>query len=423
MSYTFKQVKTTDVDDFSKDNGIFFQTSNWCRFRRIFKPAAFLGFEDNTTTVLSCIIYKLPIYLTPFSIGYITRGFVCDYSNTSLVKDFVDYLKDYCKKHHIVYLIFDPLADYKINFVQPEEDKDIDKFFTSLGFIKNNGILLQPPTNYKLKIKKETNIEIEKNRIYDIFPVKLKNDIQISKDRGVVVERYKKNELDFAVKIFYDLLLETTSKKGFGHRDFNYYMNFARSLEDYVTIYLYKYNAEKDISYTEKVIIDVENQLKHINEEISDPITTDKKRERLEQKRKEAEKQLSATKKRLETAKQHTDNPYISASFFIKMGNKAYNFYGANSTALRDLKLTANYWDMIEDSLDGKVETFNMGGTLKLDTEDIKKDHMYKLYQYKCQYNGEFSEFPGEYFLIFNKKLFNLFNNKLNYFRRIIFKF
>jgi peptidoglycan pentaglycine glycine transferase (the first glycine) len=200
-------------------------------------------------------------------------------------------------------------------------------------------------------------------------------------------------------------------------------MNFASSLEDYVIIYLYRYNAEKDIIYTENIIHEVENQLKRINDEISDPVTTDKKRERLEPKKKEAEKQLNATKKRQETTKMHIDNPYVSASFYIKMGNKAYNFYGANAAALRDLKLTANYWDMIEDSLDGRIETFNMGGTLKMDTDDIKKDKMYELYQYKCQYNGEFSQFPGEYFLIFNKKLFNLLNNKLNYFRRIIFKF
>ena len=63
------------------------------------------------------------------------------------------------------------------------------------------------------------------------------------------------------------------------------------------------------------------------------------------------------------------------------MGNKAYNFYGANAGALRELKLTANYWDMIKDSLDGQVTTFNMGGTLELNTDELKKDPMYELYQ------------------------------------------
>ncbi|MDF2686543.1 MAG: FemAB family protein, partial [Clostridia bacterium] len=128
MTYEFKQVKIADVDDFAIKNGIFFQTSNWCKFRRIFKPIAFLGFKDHET-VLSCIIYKLPVYLTPFSVGYITRGFVCDYSNTELVEEFVGYLKEYCKKHHLVYLIFDPFTDFKIEFNPPAEDKDIDKIF------------------------------------------------------------------------------------------------------------------------------------------------------------------------------------------------------------------------------------------------------------------------------------------------------
>ena len=104
------------------------------------------------------------------------------------------------------------------------------------------------------------------------------------------------------------------------------------------------------------------------------------------------------------------------------MGNKAYNFYGANSAALRELKLTANYADMLEDSLDGKVSSFNMGGTLRLDTENIKDDKMYELYQYKKQYGGEFVEMPGEFFLVINRKAFNILNGKLNYFRRIIYR-
>ena len=56
-------------------------------------------------------------------------------------------------------------------------------------------------------------------------------------------------------------------------------------------------------------------------------------------------------------------------------------------------------------------------------TDELKKDPMYELYQYKCMYHGEFVEMPGEYFLIRSPKLFELFHNKLRYFRRMVFHF
>lgn len=69
------------------------------------------------------------------------------------------------------------------------------------------------------------------------------------------------------------------------------------------------------------------------------------------------------------------------------------------------------------------MTTFNMGGTLKLNTEDIKKDSMYDLYLYKKQYGGEFVQMPGEFFLIRDRKKYEFFHKKLNYFRRMVYHF
>jgi len=363
----------------------------------------------------------LPVYLTPFSIGYITRGFVCDYSNRELVAEFTSFLRDYCTKKHIVYVIFDPFCDYRIDFGDLSDDNMVT-FLESIGYEKNLTGTLQPRTNYRLLLNSKNEIDDERKRIEEGFTVHLKNDIKFSHDRGVTLELCKGDDLARGIEIFYRLLVETTEKKGFGRRNLDYYLRFADSLKDFVSVYLYKYNYEKDKEYTDEVLKQAALRLKALTDEHEDPNTTEQKRLRLEPKIKEAKKQINATIKRLEISKKYENCPYLSASFFIKMGNKAYNFYGANSGALRELKLTANYADMIKDSVDGKVTTFNMGGTLKLDTENIKDDRMYELYQYKKQYGGEFVEMPGEFFLIINRKAFELLNGKLNYFRRIIFR-
>ena len=419
--YRFDITDVGNIDAFAIENGIFQQTSYWASFRSFMKPHAFLGYDEDGRTVLSCLMLCLPVYLTPFSIGYITRGFVCNYADKVLVAEFTAYLKEYCAKKHIVYVIFDPYCDYRINF-EDMRTENMVSFFESLGYEKNNVGVLQPRTNYRLLLDPNNDISEERKRIANGFTVHLKNDIKFSHDRGVKLELCEGENLDRGVRIFYDLLVETTEKKGFGRRNLNYYLRFADSLKDYVSIYLYKYDYQKDKEYTDEVLKQAALKLKNLTDEYDDPNTTEQKRLRLEPKIREAKKQISATIKRVEIANKYSDCPYLSASFFIKMGNKAYNFYGANSAALRELKLTANYADMIDNSVDGKVSTFNMGGTLKLDTDNIKDDKMYELYQYKKQYGGEFVEMPGEFFLVINRKMFELLNGKLNYFRRIVFR-
>ena len=418
--YTFTETGKHAVDEFAVANGIFQQTSYWADFRRIFKPTAFIG-SDGQKTVLSCLMLRLAVPCTPYSIGYITRGFVCDYKNTQLVREFTEYLKAYMRKKHVVYAIFDPMCDYKVDFEISQPD--INELFLSLGYVKNTGVCMQPQTNYRVLYDVNNDIDSERRRIFDAFAPRLRNDIAISHDRGVICERASGRDLDRAVEIFYNLLLETTKKKGFGHRSLDYYRRFALSLKDFVTIYLYKYDSAKDIAYTEDIIKSCTEHLARIDAELADPATTDKKKERLAPKRKEVVKQLTATEARLKVAQSLRHDPYISASFYIRMGDKAYNFYGANAAALRDLRLTANYWDMMYDSVDGTVSSFNMGGTLKLNSDDIKHDKTYDLYQYKRQYTGQLVQFPGEYFLINNRRLFELLHNKLNYFRRIVFRF
>lgn len=416
----FKTVPIEEAHRFGEQNGIFSQTKYWAKFRSLFRTVSFVGTEDGTT-VLSGILYRLPIYGTFWSVGYMTRGFVCDWTDTELVRSFTEYLKHYCKKHRIIYVILDPWCDRKVDFQEPEYD--VCALLEELGYQKNEDHPLQPKTNYRLNIDASADPEEEKKRIYSQFADKLTNGITSSRERGVTAHRFQGNQLEDGIRVFYRLLLETTEKKGFGHRDEAYYQKFAKQLEKYVTIYLWKYHYETDTAYTKKALKQAEDRLNAILNEMQDPKTTPQRSARLEPRRKDAEEQLTALQNRLKTAEKYKDDPYISAAFYIKVGNKAYNLYGANAAALRELKLSADYWDMIEDSIDGTVTSFNMGGTLKLSTEKIKDDPLYDLYLYKKRYGGEFVEMPGEYHLILDQKKYEFFHNKLNYFRRIIFRF
>ena len=248
--YTFRPVPVKEAGEFGRKNGIFQQTKEWADFRGFYRTSAFMGYEGDEA-VLSCIVYKLKILMTPWAVGYITRGFVGDWEKEGLTEEFTEYLKEFCRKNKIIYVIMDPWCDEKIDFAEPAVS--VRAKLESLGYRRSDGEM-QPRTNYRLHLDPTADPETEKKRLFDRCAVKLRNDINISKDRGVTVHRFRGDTLQEGVKVFYNLLVETTQKKGFGHRDEDYYYRFAKELGDYVTIYLWKYDYERDMIYTHNFV-------------------------------------------------------------------------------------------------------------------------------------------------------------------------
>ena len=418
--FEFREADVKEAGAFGAANGIFWQTAEWAKFRSVFRPVGFVGTE-NGKTVLSCVMLLLPTYLTRWSVGYIPRGFVCDYTNRPLVTAFTEYLKAYLKKRHVAYVVTDPQCDYRVNFEVCETDTRA--LLEGLGYERNNGPMLNPRTNYRLPVGILPDAEEEKKRLYSHFSKRLQGNISTTLARGVTVERCRGDRLPEAVEEFYRLLTVTTEMKGFGRRTGDYYRRMARDLAPYVTIYLYWYHRDADLARLEPEIAALEKRMTEFCRELDAPETPQPRKDRVEKERRETEKQLVAARKHRDIAAKLPEQVCISAHFFLHAGKQTYVLFGGNDPLMRELKLTSTYWDMICDTVDAGAEVFNMGGTLKLDSEDVRQDSEYNLYQYKKQYDGELSEMPGEYFLVENRRMFRLLEYKLRYFRRVVFRF
>jgi len=423
--YTFRIATPQEVDAYSEKKGVFFQTSAWAGFKSKYGKEYIVGEDEKGNVVLSCLLFLIKVKCTPFSIGYAMRGPVCDLANAELLKGFTAFLHSYMKKNRVVYTAIDPYYTYKTDFeVTPEGQQAFDN-------LKNEGYIffpdkahsIQRPTNYKISWDKtKSPAELEKE-IFGKMEKKLRNDIEIAEARGLEPVKFKGDEITEEVfEAFYSLLVATSQLKDFGIRSKEYYVELFAHMKKYITVYFYRYNAETDIKYTQNILDTVRAQLEANRAEAADPNTTPQKRERLAPKEKELVKQLTATEKRLEVTLANKNAGYLSTYLCIRLGEKAHDFYGANSPLLRDLRLTSNYWDMIKDCFNGQCESFDMGGTLRLDTEDIKQDKTYDLYQYKSRYHGALDEFIGEFYLVENKLLYTILHDKIHYLRRVLFR-
>ena len=75
--------------------------------------AHYVGMEDEKNHLLATALLlekKTPL---GYSYMYSPRGFLTDYTNYDLIKEFTTYLKEYMQKNKVIYIKFDPDIKYQ----------------------------------------------------------------------------------------------------------------------------------------------------------------------------------------------------------------------------------------------------------------------------------------------------------------------
>ena len=93
----------------------------------------------------------------------------------------------------------------------------------------------------------------------------------------------------------------------------------------------------------------------------------------------------------------------IAGTLAIWFGDKVWYLYGASSNEHRNLM--PNYllqWNMIQWAVEKKCRIYDFRGV----SGDLSEDNpLYGLYKFKKGFNGDFTEFLGEYDLVLNKSM------------------
>lgn len=98
----------------------------------------------------------------------------------------------------------------------------------------------------------------------------------------------------------------------------------------------------------------------------------------------------------------------IAGTLAFKMGDKAWYIYGASANKARNLM--PNYliqWTMIEWAKENGCTMYDFRGV----PGDVAEDHhLYGLVKFKKGFGGKYTEFIGEYDLVYNKARYALYN-------------
>ncbi|MFO3701824.1 lipid II:glycine glycyltransferase FemX [Staphylococcus felis] len=370
-------------------NGDLLQLTKWGETKKLtgwYAKRIAVGDKGEVKGVGQLLFKKVP--RTPFTLCYVSRGFVVDYTDLKAVRLLLAETIKIAKQEKAYTIKIDP-------------DIEVDKGMTIVQDLKQLGFrhkgfkeglakdYIQPRMTMVTPIDK-TDDEIMKS-----FENRNRSKVRLALKRGTVVERKSREDL----KIFAQLMQETGERDGFLTRDVSYFETIYDALHpdgdaelflvklDPVPV-LQSFKQEREALIKEK-------------EKLSQKETTNKK---IQNKLKDVETKQSKNEElieKLETLKvEHPEGIYLSGALLMFAGHKSYYLYGASSDHYRDFLPNHHMqFAMMQFARDKGAKTYDFGGT---DNQPSKESSHYGLWAFKKAWGTHLSEKIGEFDYVLN---------------------
>ena len=237
-----RELSIFEFDNFAKNHplGSYHQTSNYAlNMSENNYDYDLLGLiDDNNEIVAASLILYRKIGLF-YRYGYAPKGFLIDYYNPSIVKEFTTLLKKYYYKKNFAFIKINPeisigQVDLKTKQIKYNENKIIESTLEGLNFKKLKGNKL-----FEAKIPKYNAILILKNCNLRTVDKRTRNKIRKSTKKGLTLEKGNRESIDILYKFI-------KNKKDYPITHYyNYYNAFSKN--DSIDIFLVKIDFEESL--------------------------------------------------------------------------------------------------------------------------------------------------------------------------------
>lgn len=363
----------------------YFQTVEYANIKNKYKKN-FLGFiNENDNTIMGAVLL-LEKKVWKFKIGIVPGGFLVDYNNDQMFKDFVITLKNYLKTKKFIFLETNNLTTYKMF------DKDGNVIYFDTNIIKLLDELSFKKSNKNITRRVVLETEKTPNETYELFDDITKENIDELSKKGITVYKDENNNLETLSNLTIDgskNLLE------------DYINNFTKE-DNKAEIYFAKIDLEKYINNYRFFLKEEEennDELNNIMQDISiakDDSFIDKKMN--------SDRLITKYNKEITRASnlyaKYPDGLVIGAILIIKNNREIYFLNEAHNKETPDiLHSYLIKWEIIKKYLTEGYKIFNFGNIKNMDSSNLD-------YKFKMGFGGKVYECIGDYDLVINKFLY-----------------
>ncbi len=365
----------------------YFQTVEYANTRPSYQKL-YLGFISEGNNTLMGAVLILENNVGKFKTGIVNGGFLIDYDNDNLFKDFITNLKNYLKSKKYVYVEVSNRTTYKIFDKQGKVlyyDTNIIKILDELSFVKTNKF-----------INREVVIETEKtpNETYKMFNSNTKRNINLALQRAISIYKDENNNIDTLLNLTKDSNAEKIKTL---LKNFNTKNNTAE-------IYFAKIDPEQWVNNYRFLLKEEEKNNDRLNSILQDPKT--KKSNSLITKKMQSDKLIIKYNQEIIKATniytKYPDGAIIGAVLIIKNNREVYFLYEGYNKDLQDFYSSHLIkWEIIKKYLTLGYKIINFGNIKNMNKTNGD-------YLFKMGFGGKVYEYIGTYDLIVNKWLYRL---------------
>ena len=387
--YSYKiGISAEEHDNFAKSSNQtnLLQSSNWAKIKDNWDNERIGFYKDDALVASASILIKaLPL---GFTMLYIPRGPIMDYSDKELVAFVISSLKKYGKTKRSLFIKMDPallLKQYKIG-EEVDENKDT---LTAIDNLKAAGCEWTGRTTTiaeSIQPRFQANVYTQED-MTATFPKHTKRLMKDAIHRGVITSRGTIDD----VKAFADVVALTENRKGVALRNEDYFHKMMETYGDDAYLHLAKVNLPKRLA-------EYKEQLAQIEKDLSETAEHQKKRlTKLTQQKNSVTKYIT----------EFPDELIIAGILSVSFGNVMEMLYaGMNDEFKKFYPQYSLYPKVFEDAYADDIIWANMGGV-----EGTLDDGLTK---FKSNFNPTIEEFIGEFNIPVNPFLYKLSNLAYN---------
>lgn len=399
----------------------FLQSYAWGEFSKKEKNQTpyYIGLINDKEEILGATLLlqkHLPLGLSYF---YSPRGFVIDFTNELLLKEFSLKVIEFIRKKKGIFLKIDPdliwhEENYKGEEIIPEYD--CRKIFNNLkeigfkhqGFTKNFETM-QP--RYTFRIDLSGSMEDIESR----FSKTVKQRIKKGTTLGTKVRIGTIDDIEE----FSRLMDMTEDRKDFVSHDMKYYKSLYEIYNEYgkMNLFIGSIDTNKVIDEYSSEKKDLEDKLNGLKEKDNLSTANQKKKKEIEMRIEKLDEYINEYSLAKE---KYGDIITLNSHVIIEYGDKAWTLYAGNHNVLASSQSNYKvYYEHIKYCHDQGVKYYDHFGTVgDLDP----KNPRYGLHIFKKSFGGNYIEFIGEFDYITNHFMYFCFTKLVPLYRNIVRK-
>lgn len=365
----------------------YFQTIEYAKLLSKYSRM-FLGFiNENDNTIMGAVLLFERNVLS-FKVGYVPGGFLIDYDNDNLFRDFITSLKSYLKERKFIYVTTENSSTYKMFDKNGEViyfDTNIIRLLDDLSFVKTN-------KGNERKVVLET--EKTPDDTYKMFNSNTKRNIKLALKRSISIYKDENNNIDTLLNL--NSKFDRDKIKGIVD-------NFKGDINS-SEIYFAKIDTEQYINNYRFLLKEEEERNYRLSSLMQSG--SSKKSDSIINKKMESDRIIAKYNNEIIRATniytKYPESVIIGAILIIKNNREIYFM---DECYNEDLKSSYSShlikWEIIKKYLTLGYKIFNFG---KISGMDKKNGD----YVFKMGFGGKVYECIGKYDLVINKWLYHI---------------